>query len=57
MNPALRAALRVAALLTLAGCGQSGPLYLPGDPSQVESPASAIPGIETNAEDEEDDGR
>lgn len=57
MIPALRAAAMLAALLTLAGCGQSGPLYLPGDPSQVESPASVIPGTESEAEDDEDDGR
>ena len=29
-----------ASLLTmlLAGCGQSGPLYVPGDPSSIETP-------------------
>jgi len=26
-------------ILFLAGCGQSGPLYLPGDPSSIEPPA------------------
>ena len=24
--------------LSLAGCGQSGPLYIPGDPSSIETP-------------------
>ena len=57
MTLEFRAAATLAALLTLAGCGQSGPLYLPGDPSQVESPASEIPGLESSEEDDEDDGR
>lgn len=26
------------ALLILSACGQSGPLYLPGNPSQVQEP-------------------
>jgi predicted small lipoprotein YifL len=34
------------------GCGQSGPLYLPGDPSEVrQAPQPAEP----EAEDEEED--
>lgn len=36
----------------LAGCGQSGPLYLPGDPSEVMSAPPPQP-----AEPEEDDER
>lgn len=32
MTPALLATL----LLLVAGCGQSGPLYLPGNPSEVQ---------------------
>ena len=32
----------------LAGCGQAGPLYIPGDPSQVEAPQQ---------EDEEEENR
>ena len=36
----------------LAGCGQSGPLYLPGDPSEIrDAPQPA----ESEPEDEEDD--
>ena len=39
-------------LLFLAACGQSGPLYLPGDPSQIrEAPAADSP----RSEDEEDE--
>ena len=36
----------------LAGCGQSGPLYLPGDPSEIQqAPRPA----ETTAESEDED--
>ena len=35
----------------LFGCGQSGPLYLPGDPSEIRN---APPPAE-NADDEEDE--
>ena len=36
MNNALRAATALLVFLFLAACGQSGPLYVPGDPSIVE---------------------
>ena len=26
------------AVFVLVGCGQSGPLYIPGDPSRIENP-------------------
>jgi len=35
----------LAALLltfTLSGCGQSGPLYVPGDPSSIKAPVEAV---------------
>ena len=35
MNNALRAATALLVFLFLAACGQSGPLYVPGDPSVV----------------------
>ena len=39
----------------LAGCGQSGPLYVPGDPSSVQTP-QPIPDSESDSgEDGEDD--
>lgn len=44
----------IVGLFFLAGCGQSGPLYLPGDPSEIKSaprPAESI----TEEEEEEDD--
>ena len=30
--------LTVFAAFVLFGCGQSGPLYIPGDPSRIENP-------------------
>jgi len=42
-------------LLGVAGCGQSGPLYLPGNPSEVESPPAASPAENGDADDEDDD--
>ena len=41
----------------LAGCGQSGPLYLPGNPSEVQVPASqqTQPQTQQTAPTEEDD--
>lgn len=32
--------------LFLAGCGQSGPLYIPGEPAAVEPPADQADGDE-----------
>ena len=50
----------LAALLfafALAGCGQSGPLYVPGDPSSVQEP-QPVPQSEDNSEENgEDDKR
>jgi len=36
----------------LAGCGQSGPLYLPGDPSEIREPPKPV---ETGSEDDDED--
>ena len=41
-------------LLAIAGCGQKGPLYLPGNPSEVQVPA-AVPTEEAAEDDEEDE--
>ena len=35
----------------LFGCGQSGPLYLPGDPSEIRQAPKPV----ENADDEEDE--
>ena len=49
--------LFAAAVLTLAaGCGQSGPLYLPGDPSTiVEQPGASSDGSADSEEETRDD--
>ena len=40
--------LALFAAFVLFGCGQSGPLYIPGDPSRIESP----PPVEESTEEE-----
>ena len=43
-------------LFALAACGQKGPLFLPGDPSEVRSISqNAQPAAEQREEDDEDD--
>ena len=49
----------VLAALVLCGCGQSGPLYIPGNPSRIESPPPADNTAEEEAEEksrDDDDG-
>jgi predicted small lipoprotein YifL len=41
--------LALFAALVLFGCGQSGPLYIPGNPSRIESPP---PPAEESADEE-----
>ena len=42
----------------LLGCGQSGPLYLPGDPSAVETPTVVTPATGGEEDDDtENDGQ
>jgi len=43
-------------VLMSAGCGQSGPLYLPGNPSQMQTPSATTPDAGEEKEDKEDDG-
>ena len=40
-------------LFSLTGCGQSGPLYLPGNPSRIES----LPPQPNGAEQEEEEAK
>jgi predicted small lipoprotein YifL len=40
---------------TSAGCGQSGPLYLPGDPSEVQKLPKQLPELPAAEEDEDDE--
>jgi predicted small lipoprotein YifL len=41
-------------ILFLAGCGQSGPLYIPGEPTSVEPPAEQSERDEDSENDNED---
>ncbi len=43
----------MAMLLFLSACGQSGPLYIPGNPSEVREP----PAETSNSDEEEEDRR
>ncbi len=45
------------ALLFAAGCGQKGPLYLPGDPSEIKTnvPRQDASQAEEDDEDEEEE--
>ena len=43
----------LAALLLIAtGCGQSGPLYIPGNPSRIEQPPPAAEAAEDEKKEE-----
>ncbi len=42
-------------ILSLVGCGQSGPLYLPGDPSEVQNLPTQVPELPEDDDDDEDD--
>ncbi|MDH3273376.1 MAG: lipoprotein [Gammaproteobacteria bacterium] len=44
-------------ILTFAGCGQSGPLYVPGDPSSIQAPPEEPKQSEEKDEDAEDADR
>ena len=39
----------------LAGCGQSGPLYVPGDPSSIQTTPTALENEEESDENGEND--
>jgi len=44
----------IAFVMLFAGCGQSGPLYLPGNPSKIQAPPAAPADAEEEEEEEED---
>ena len=44
-------------ILFLAGCGQSGPLYIPGDPSSIEPADQPANADEESDDDSEDSDR
>ncbi len=43
------------ALLFAAGCGQKGPLYLPGNPSQIKTDVPSQDEGQTEEDDEDDE--
>ena len=45
----------IASIFIIAGCGQSGPLYVPGNPSQMAVPPSQEIVSTENPEDGKDD--
>ena len=53
MNRSVIALVVLIAAMPFVGCGQSGPLYLPGDPSQIQTPPP--PPAPPADDDEEDD--
>ena len=44
------------AFLFLAACGQSGPLYIPGDPSEIREPPAQQSEDDSEEEEEESAG-
>ena len=48
-------ALILMSLSTLAGCGQKGPLFLPGDPSEIRSVSQENQPARQGDEDDDDD--
>jgi len=39
-----------------SGCGQSGPLYIPGNPSKIQNPPPPDEAAEEEEEEKDDDG-
>ncbi len=52
MTSILKTLTAFALVLLLSACGQSGPLYIPGNPSEVREPPA-----ETSETDDEDEDR
>ncbi len=52
MTNTLKTLSALAVLLLVSACGQSGPLYIPGNPSEVREPPA-----ETSNSDEEEENR
>jgi predicted small lipoprotein YifL len=49
MQRFILAIITMASLFIVSGCGQSGPLYLPGNPSRIEK----LPPLPTGSEQEQ----
>lgn len=54
--PVIRTALLIACLFAAGACGQSGPLYLPGNPGDVEQEPAQPGATEDGDQSDEDDG-
>ena len=54
--PALTAIVAIASIFIVSGCGQSGPLYLPGNPSRIEKLPPAPTGSEQEQGKEKEKG-
>ncbi len=52
MKRTLLALTALAFVLPFTGCGQSGPLYIPGNPSKIQQPP---PQAESTAEEESEE--
>jgi predicted small lipoprotein YifL len=55
----IRLILLIAAIscFSLVGCGQSGPLYLPGDPSEIRNAPQQLEDAEEEEDEDGDDER
>ena len=49
-------ALVALSFIVAAACGQSGPLYIPGDPSRIETPPPAAEESGEEEKEEDSDG-
>lgn len=49
----LTATISIWFILLLSACGQSGPLYVPGDPSQMAVPPAQNPAAEDEEQEDE----
>ena len=56
-NTLLRIATVLLTIMVFTGCGQKGPLFLPGDPNEVRTttPQQSSPQSEERDEDDEDE--
>ena len=55
MKRLLLALFALTSVFVVAGCGQSGPLYLPGDPSTIQTPPPQPEEPQQDEEEEEED--
>ncbi len=54
-NPVVETLVLLFTLAALAGCGQTGPLFLPGNTSEIMTAPPANEQLEESDEDEDDD--